>query len=48
MEAGEVEVESDSGMAPSLVSTHSENEIRGEPQPQASTDEKRRSARRKE
>ncbi|XP_047524837.1 kalirin isoform X1 [Pieris napi] len=48
MEAGEVEVESDSGMAPSLASTHSESEVRGEPQPPASTDEKRRSARRKE
>ncbi|CAK1554742.1 unnamed protein product [Leptosia nina] len=48
MEGGEVEVESDSGMAPSLASTHSESEVRGETQPPASADEKRRSARRKE
>ncbi|XP_050683948.1 triple functional domain protein isoform X1 [Leptidea sinapis] len=48
MEASEVEGESDSGVAPSIASTHSENEVRVETQPPAVGDEKRRSARRKE
>ncbi|XP_045510116.1 triple functional domain protein isoform X2 [Colias croceus] len=48
MEGGEAEVESDSGVAPSLASTQSESEVRVEPQPPAAGDEKRRSARRKE
>lgn len=46
MEGGESEAESDSGVAPSLASSHSEE--RSEPQPPAVGDEKRRSARRKE
>ncbi|XP_041986619.1 triple functional domain protein isoform X2 [Aricia agestis] len=49
MEGGESEAESDSGVAPSLVSTQSvESESRTEPQPPAPGDDKRRSARRKE
>ncbi|XP_068619669.1 kalirin isoform X3 [Battus philenor] len=47
MEGGESEAESDSGVAPSLVSTHSE-EVRVEPQPPVVGEDKRRSARRKE
>lgn len=49
MEGGESEPESDSGIPPSLASSHSaEHDARVETQSTVMGDEKRRSARRKE
>lgn len=49
IEAVESEAESDSGVAPSLASSHSvEGDTRTETQPTTAGDDKRRSARRKE